>query len=101
MKKLLFLVGFVFVMTGVYAQYNDTLYYKSGMVKAVNVKKYDDFYVFYEYRSKKGKLVDNRQDRSALKHFVIYNEFNELTFNSQTGFKKEEPAEETEEKTEE
>lgn len=72
-----------------FSQYNDTLYFKSGNVKSCTIVKYDDEFVSYQYRNKKQKLVDNKIAISTLKSFVIYNEFNELIFDSKSPVKKE------------
>lgn len=76
-----------------YSQYNDTLYYKSGNVKAVTVRQHDEKFLHYEYRGKNGKLVDNKISLSSLKYFVIYDEYGKLVYNSANPKKKEENSE--------
>lgn len=89
MKKLLIL-GIVFSVSGTgFSQYNDTLYYKSGKVKPVNIRQHDEKFVVYEYGGKKGKLVTGKISMHTLKSFVIYNEYNELVFDSNKPKKKE------------
>ena len=72
-----------------FSQYNDTLYFKSGNVKSCTILEHDDEFISYHYRNKKQKLVDNKIAISTLKSFVIYNEFNELIFDSKNPVKKE------------
>lgn len=72
------------------AQYNDTLYYKSGRVKPVTVRQHDEKFLTYEYGNKKGKLVSMKIKLDALEYFVIYNEYNELVHDSRQPKKKEE-----------
>lgn len=89
MKKLLILPLFFFVGTIGFSQYNDTLYYKSGKVKAVTIRQHDEKFVTYEYGGKNGNLVSNRISKSTLKSFVIYNEYGVLVFDSKNPKKKE------------
>ncbi len=89
MKKLLFLTFLLFAGAAGFSQYNDTLYYKSGKVKAVTVRQHDEKFVTYEYGNSKGKLVSGKITRDALKFFVIYNEYGELVFDSRKPKKKE------------
>ncbi|MBK9191147.1 MAG: hypothetical protein IPM77_06305 [Crocinitomicaceae bacterium] len=90
MKMLLVLAGLFICSGGLFGQYNDTLYYKSGMVKAVTVRQHDEKFLVYEYRSKRGKLVENRIPLDSLDKFVIYNEYGELVIDSSKPKKKEE-----------
>ncbi|MBL7899747.1 MAG: hypothetical protein JNJ99_14505 [Crocinitomicaceae bacterium] len=60
------------------------------MVKAVTIRQHDEKFLVYEYRSKKGKLVENRIPLDSLDKFVIYNEYGELVFDSSKPKKKEE-----------
>lgn len=90
MKKLLILL-ILFFSAGVgFSQYNDTLYYKSGNVRVVTIRQHDEKFVTYEYGNKKGKLVSGRISVDTLKSFVIYNEYNELVFDSKNPKKEEE-----------
>lgn len=89
MKKLLILTLFLFAGLRGFSQYNDTLYYKSGNVKAVTIRQHDEKFVTYEYGNKKGKLVSNRISKDTLKWFVIYNEYGELVYDSRKPKKKE------------
>lgn len=82
MKLVLSLVFLFVINICVKAQYNDTLYYKSGMVKAVYIKQHDEKYLYYEYRGKRDKLVVNRIPIDTLKYFVIYNEYHEKVYDS-------------------
>lgn len=85
----------------VFSQYNDTMYFKSGNVKSCTIREYDEKFLTYEYRGQRGKLVENRIAVSTLKSFVIYNEYNELIFDSKNPAIKTEPKTETETETEE
>jgi hypothetical protein len=89
MKKLLILSLFFLVGAIGFSQHNDTLYYKSGKVKAVTIRQHDEKFVTYEYRTSKGKLGSNRIAKKALKSFVIYNEHGELVYDSLKPKKKE------------
>jgi len=89
MKNLVVLFGLMTFGTVGFSQYNDTLYFKSGNVKSCTIVEYDDEFIVYNYRNKKQKLVDNKIAISSLKSFVIYNEFNELIFDSKNPAKKE------------
>ncbi len=90
MKKLLVLSFLLFAGIVSFSQYNDTLYYKSGNVKAVTVRQHDEKFVTYEYGNKKGKLVSGKVAKDSLKSFVIYNEYGELVYDSKNPKKKEE-----------
>jgi hypothetical protein len=76
MKNFLILAAFLFIGFSGFSQYNDTLYYKSGMARPVTVKEYDEDFMWYEYRNKKDNLVETKISIRSLKYFVIYNEFN-------------------------
>lgn len=89
MKKLLVLALLLFSGFTGFSQYNDTLYYKSGKVKAVNVRQHDEKFVTYEYGGRGGKLVSNRISKDILKSFVIYNEYGALVYDSRNPKKKE------------
>lgn len=89
MNRLLAFLFFCVLSFGARAQYNDTLYYKSGMVKAVTIRQHDEKFLTYEYGGKGGKLVSARIPISKLKSFVIYNEYNELVYDSRNPKKKE------------
>lgn len=88
----LFLILFSFQFNG-FGQYNDTLYYKSGMVKPVFISQHDEKFLTYEYRGKRGKLVTNRIPIDQLKYFVIYNEYHELVYDSRYPNQKKEETE--------
>lgn len=90
MRRLLCFTFFLLTALASNAQYNDTLYYESGMVKAVTVRVHDEKFITYEYRGKGGKLVENRISLSKLKSFVIYDEYGNLVYNSKTAKRKEE-----------
>lgn len=90
MKKLLILSFLLFAGMRGFAQYNDTLYFKSGKVKPVTIRQHDEKFVTYEYGGKKGKLVSGKIALDALKSFVIYNEYGELVYDSKNPKKKEE-----------
>jgi len=82
MRKLYLLILFCgFGLFG-FSQYNDTLYYKSGFVRSCEIKKHDEKFVTYEYRNKKGNLVDNKIPTSKLTHYVIYNEMGKQVYHS-------------------
>lgn len=89
MKHFLVLLFFVALSQSGFAQYNDTLYYKSGHVKAVTIRQHDEKFVNYEYGGKNGKLISNRIPIKQLKSFVVYNELNELVYDSKKPRRKE------------
>ena len=90
MNRLVFFLIYLIVGYQGFSQYNDTMYFKSGHVKSCTIVEYDEKFLKYEYRNHNKKLVSNKISISSLKSFVIYNEFNELIFDSKTGFRKEE-----------
>lgn len=87
--KMLVLLGLMFAGARGFSQYNDTMYFKSGNVKSCTILEHDEKFLKYEYRNHNQKLVGNKISISSLKSFVIYNEYNELIFDSRTGFRKE------------
>jgi hypothetical protein len=93
MKNLMTVLAFLFMSLAGYSQYNDTLYFKSGMARPVTIREYDKEFMWYEYRNKKDKLVEAKIAIDGLKSFVIYNEFNELVYDSKTGYRKPEAEE--------
>ena len=94
-------MGLNFCVGLVFSQYNDTMYFKSGNVKSCTIREYDKQFLTYEYRGQRGKLVENRIAISTLKSFVIYNEYNELVFDSKNPAIKPETEPEPETETEE
>jgi len=89
MKRLIFLIGFLVIGLDGFSQYNDTMYFKSGNVKSCTIIEHDDKFLKYEYRNHRQKLVGAKISISTLNSFVIYNEYNELIFDSRTGYRKE------------
>jgi len=90
MSRMLVLTTLFFFAINGYGQYNDTLYYKSGMVKSVTVRQHDEKFLTYEYRGKRGKLVENRISLDSLKSFVIYDEYGQLVYDSKNPKRKSE-----------
>ena len=90
MKKLIFVFALLIISFSASSQYNDTLYFKSGYVKAVSVRQHDEKFLYYEYRGKGDNLVENRIPISKLKSFVIYDEYGREVYNSLHPKKEEE-----------
>ena len=67
-----------------YAQssYNDTLFYKSGYEKVVDIIEYDQVKVKYTHVNQKGDTVLSQLPLRTLDGFVIYDESNQLVFES-------------------
>ena len=89
MKKLLLSLSILFFGLTSFSQdttQNDTLYYKSGAAKCVNILEYDDKFLTYHYTNKKGnKSKDHTIKVSNLKYYVVYNSENKLEYSSLAG----------------
>ncbi len=82
MRQLVLLISFLTYYTIGNAQFNDTLTYKSGMVKVVDVTKYDEDKINFVHVNSKDKEVASSVSTNKLKKFVIYDENNNLVYDS-------------------
>ncbi|NOQ75535.1 MAG: hypothetical protein GQ574_26230 [Crocinitomix sp.] len=64
------------------AQFNDTIFYKSGMQKVVSIKDFTNTQIFYTTVNSKGKTVDSQVTKSVVRRFVMYDEDGTLQYNS-------------------
>lgn len=74
-------INFYFVLQ-VNAQYNDTLFYKSGLEKACEIIKYDFDWIDYSAINSKKDTVYSSARINQLKYFVIYDSLNNKSFSS-------------------
>lgn len=89
MNRLLVSCYFMLISFCAQAQYNDTLFYKSGQQKAVAVRIHDEKFLTYEFRNASGKLIEKRVKLNKLEHFVIYDEAGNLVRHSKQPKRKE------------
>lgn len=52
--------------------HNDTIYYKSGMVKPCTINDFDTYNIYYQYKNSKGQEKSSNARLKIIKHFVRY-----------------------------
>ena len=90
MIKMLFASVFVLTVFASLGQekvkHNDTLFYKSGSYKAVDVIEFDDKFITYNYFNKEGNQSSTHTIKiKSLKYFVVYNRDDIIEFSSLAG----------------
>ena len=69
-----------------FSQYNDTIIYKSGMVKIVEVNDFTTKQIDFEYVNKKGDTTTTFTKLNVVHRFVIYDSEGILQYNSDTTY---------------
>ena len=65
---------FVIISISVIGQekFDDTIYYKSGLEKPVEISKFDTKIVYYSYKNSRDEIKVSQAKRKAMKYFVQY-----------------------------
>jgi hypothetical protein len=82
MSRLLTFCICFFYLVQADAQFNDTLFMKSGEMKIVTVRQHDEKFLTYDAVNRGGKPVEKRIKLDKLKAFVIYDESGNLVRDS-------------------
>ncbi|MFT5818938.1 MAG: hypothetical protein ACI8ZM_000159 [Crocinitomix sp.] len=77
----LILVLFTLSFSG-FSQYNDTIFYKSGMEKVVSISDFTDVQIFYSIVNSKGKTKESQIYMNVVSRFVMYDEDGVLQYDS-------------------
>lgn len=64
------------------AQHNDSLFYKSGMIRQVEIDSANVYNVYFKYINRKGKITNSKINYTSLKHYKRYDSNNQLIYNS-------------------
>ena len=78
MKTILLLPGLMIKSVSVAQDLNDTLYYKSGAERPVQMVKETESSLSYKYEKENGWIVSGRTRKSMLRGYAIYDENNNL-----------------------
>ena len=65
-----------------FAQHNDSLFYKSGMIRQVEIDSANVYNVYFKYINRKGKMTVSKINRGSLKQYKRYDSNDSLIYNS-------------------
>ena len=72
---------FTFSLNGM-SQFNDTIFYKSGMEKIVSIKEFTEKQIYFSNINSKGDTVNSQITTSVVTRFVMYDEDGTLQYDS-------------------
>ncbi len=84
--KFIFLFVFFNKLSISFSQYNDTIFYKSGNIKVVDIESFDEKKIDYNYTNSKGVLKNISAAVGGIKRFVIYDNENRLEYDSNADY---------------
>lgn len=64
------------------AQHNDSLFYKSGMIRQVEIDSANVYNVYFKYINRKGEVTDSKINYGSLKYYKRYDNDDNLIYNS-------------------
>lgn len=91
MKIYLALLSLSVMSLSSWGQFNDTLYYESGMKKIVEIDSFNVFWIKYSYRNTRSKFVESKVGMGQISHFIILDSTNKVILDSQKEYPKGKP----------
>lgn len=82
MNKLILILAILCISSSGMAQFNDTIFYKSGMEKVVEISDFTDGLIKYTKVNGKGATVDSQISMNVVSRFVMYDEEGILQYDS-------------------
>ncbi len=82
MYKLILFLAFLAIAFKGKSQYNDTIFYKSGMMKVVSITEFTESQIYFSKINSKRKEVNSQVPTKVVLYFVMYDEEGILQYNS-------------------